>query len=229
MSRPRQVRVPRSDWPAVQLLLSLSKDSFSKFSDDLIALAPTRGQSNFRALLPALSDISADNAIILVDFMMNLTMGALRNSIAPDEMVEYAANYFDLEKPKDFPGWNKDEWQKHSESLIKLVSASSPIFLMSKARVLVTEYPRLIIKSQSLTDIRYLFDNDGARLNAAVIAHSLAFEVHDGERDHTTLYLSLDTEDIDVLLEQLTRAKKKEEAIRKSLSDCDVIDLTPCE
>lgn len=103
---------------------------------------------------------------------------------------------------------------KHN--LNELLSLDNSIGMTVKTLSLGTEYEKIFVNSRITTDIRPAFENLNGDVGTAVIVHNLKLEYHTGHR-HEDIFISFSSNDLIELKEQITRAEKKEEIIRKSL------------
>lgn len=85
-----------------------------------------------------------------------------------------------------------------------------------KAGFLFTERERTFRSSKIISDLRPVFE-EGLTTSSFLILNTLALEYQEGEKK-TTLHIAMDAEDIDSLILQLERAKRKAETIKSTFS-----------
>jgi hypothetical protein len=101
------------------------------------------------------------------------------------------------------------------------------IYYAYKSRKLITENANNFISCRIVSDVRPVFDFDIEQDPiAGVITHNLHIH-YDSELNgiHKDFFICLDSFDIQVLLEALLRAEKKEEVLNRLLKKSGIIDL----
>lgn len=105
-----------------------------------------------------------------------------------------------------------------------LALASIPsIVISSRAFFLALSNPNSLVNSRIITDIRMVFkDGTSTDLCGAVILHNLkmSFASHNGDADDMSV--TMDSRDLQKLIEQLQRAQQKSEVLAKMLSQTNV-------
>jgi len=100
-------------------------------------------------------------------------------------------------------------------NLSLLLTTRGNINLTIKALKLLGEYEKILVDTRIITDVRFVFEeNIEKNSNNAVIVHQLkiSFNENDKLRDN---YFALDANDLKSLRDNIERALKKEELIKK--------------
>lgn len=86
-----------------------------------------------------------------------------------------------------------------------------------KASFLLAERENLLISARVISDVRPVFEDDLAAPSALII-NSLRLEYQSGE-DKSTIFVAIDDDDIDMLITQLERAKRKNTSLKGVLDN----------
>lgn len=99
-----------------------------------------------------------------------------------------------------------------------------PLEVAAKAIGLAYEQDHIIHgKPRVLTDVRPIFDSDPAEpdLRGAMVVHTLRLDYHEGGRIEE-LFLALDADELDELIEALERARSKAGTLKRFLEGSDI-------
>jgi hypothetical protein len=111
----------------------------------------------------------------------------------------------------------EDEKNTLSLRLTRLLEIKASLSLTSKALDVLTDADRIFYSAKILTDIRPVFDDEGKKIEAAVIMHNL--RIHFGQdNEHRDFFVALDTNDIKELRSVLDRADRKAESLQMLLN-----------
>jgi len=114
---------------------------------------------------------------------------------------------------------NKVDWDRVAEYFIVLTT-DTPLSFSYKTIDLNSEYERIYKASRVLTDIRPVFKNDvNEDVHYAIIVHKLKLEFTDAHNNPTTLYFSLDSQDLQQLKKNIDRAESKEKALKHTFNE----------
>jgi hypothetical protein len=110
------------------------------------------------------------------------------------------------------PSLSFDQFKKKFKSIIQ---ALSPIKLALKASILADENEKTFEDSRVITDIRPVFNNDvELKLDGSIIVHNLKLSYLEADDSENHVFITMTGLDLDALIEQLQRAKKKEEILK---------------
>ena len=118
---------------------------------------------------------------------------------------------------------NQDDLPIIRDHLIQLLSLhNQPYGLSAKAMELSNDYNNILVETKIITDIRPVFKNDNVESPAStLILHNLKLTYYN-EKTEKEIYITLDSDDIDKLIEVLNRAKQKELSLKKYLNNKDI-------
>jgi hypothetical protein len=114
------------------------------------------------------------------------------------------------------------------QSRIYQLLKDKQIFYASKAADLLTENQNFFIQCRILTDIRPIFDLDVEQApKAGIVTHTLHIHYRaQGAPTHEDFYITLESGDIDTLVEALIRALKKEKSLEDIFEKSKMTNLT---
>lgn len=163
-------------------------------------------------------------------YEISITLFSLVNLIFEDgvEDVEglledLIASYKEMDHvPRKRPG----QLNALKQNLFALLSNGSTLNLTVKAIRLNVEFDKTYSKSRIFTDIRVVFDSDiNGDSQAAILVHNLQLEYKENETSKQ-LYITLDSDDLKSLKEQIDRAIVKESSLRK-IDKISFIEIKP--
>lgn len=101
-----------------------------------------------------------------------------------------------------------------------MLSLHDSLGVRAKAYRLIPEHQRLFVRSEIYSDIRSVFrpDNPDIKPSAAVVVHSLKITYIEA-RNKQEIYIGLDAEDLQELHDTVGRAIKKQETLKKMITD----------
>jgi hypothetical protein len=115
------------------------------------------------------------------------------------------------------------KWDSIATQFQSLVE-SAPVRLVTKAMELSYDYANLLRQIRIVTDLRPLFSQDGERVEAAVISHTLRLSYSSDDGNHE-LSLALDLQDIEKLRLQCERAVTKSKSVKREF---EMNNKKPC-
>jgi len=116
-------------------------------------------------------------------------------------------------------GVQADQWNSIAKCVEKLTQHKS-IRLTSKAIELAYDYANLVRQSKILTDIRPLYDEEGDKIEGAVVSFTLRLRYDSASEEHE-ISLAMDFDDITALKAKCERALRKASAAKALLTkDC---------
>lgn len=206
-------QIPDDHLNGFALLSKLPKDKIAKLikalKESTIGLFPTKLTKEI-AVKTGINRYDVDKIISVLFSLYGLKLKDNKNTLElVDDISESLGN---IQSFKISP----EALKNFKQNLNELLSLDKSIGMTVKTLSLGSEYEKLFINSRIITDIRPAFENLNGNVNTAIIAHNFKIEYHTGHR-HEEVYVSLSSNDLIELKEQIIRAEKKEEIIRKSL------------
>jgi hypothetical protein len=197
--------VPENRIEGVRLIASLTDDNVK----ELFAAMASQPAGLYHAGLPAatadvVKSIPSGDVELIVDTLLSMYPAMIsRDKHVGAFAAELANSMLGSE------GWGGEEVSRLQSNLENLLQAPS-ISLGAKATNLLFQNERSLISSRVVTDIRPVFGIDNDEIGGALIIHTLKLEFFsDGTETRQVFYISLDTSDIDQMIRNLERAKRK--------------------
>ncbi|MCA1567032.1 MAG: hypothetical protein LC803_15555 [Acidobacteria bacterium] len=205
--------------------LSLPENSFQELVTKLERVPLTL---NVRELLgEVVSDVSGiapDDAEKIASALMSLYMVRANSDRETSEAIDDIADT--LEDVEDRETSLTDEVLSNLKPrLAKLLEVNSFV-VGTKAISMLQEHDNIFYRARVLTDIRPVFGVAPDAVQAAVIVHNLMIHHHQGE-NHKDFYVTLDTQDVQILIDILERAKVKAESLKSLLATSNIPYIEP--
>lgn len=190
-------------------------------ADIASALADTKPSLAYADLAQAVSEKTgrADSAVApVVRILRRLALSQLPKEMSAESFVNALTD--DLTGP-DAP-WSSDyqeQWKDVAPNLIRALSPGSAMYLSAKAYDLLFEQSLAVCSARIITDMRPVFDDTADTMEAILPFHTLVLKCHEGGKEgHRNIYVALDATDLEDLGEQVERAKRKEQLVKKKLA-----------
>lgn len=107
--------------------------------------------------------------------------------------------------------------------LVKFLEDEGSAFhLKFKSTFLSRQRENILRECNVYTDIRPIFNDDGAKMLGSMILHNLKIAYVDRNSRFAEIYLALDDEDLAKLKANIIRAEEKEKSIKKKLKSVDL-------
>lgn len=214
----KPLKVPDRHVGAFQTLLGLAEDDFARLVSvlDTVELADTPNE--LAKLIHRGTALSVSDAHGLLDAVMELAALKQRSLSSSDHMAARvaASSQFAVD------GAKHERLVKRTKQLLD----SEPIRLHGKVSSIGSEYERVFINSQILTDLRPIF-NDTIAANpepeAALLSHTLSLHFVGSNGKHDNFYVVLDDDDLRALSQVTDRALRKSESLRQKLGETGLI------
>lgn len=199
-------------------LQKIDEDNFNKLIEVLKTIPAGHGITKFEEAINAEVKISPILLKTIFSFgnLLNYQSGPVEQ-IAIDLAKSYEES-LEEEKQDDIP--------KLSKRLHILLDNCANLKDTFKAITLLTENNNVFRGAKVISDIRLIFKDDlnlGER--SAVIIHKLKVDYRE---DNMTkdVYFSLDSQDLEDLLKQITRAQEKEKILRQDYKNLNFLSIT---
>jgi hypothetical protein len=201
-------------------LARLSDDDFASIRES-IANVP-RGMSRGRfesAVASSIFRIPKEDVQEIVSAMMYLASYRTPEASLP-EFVESIVS--ELQKHGVIP----EQTRRLTHRLLDILRLDS-VRLRTKSTELAFENSTVFQSGRVITDLRPVFGlNASLEVAGALVVHTLKIEYFTGEGPKE-IYISLDDDDIAVLIQLLHRAKQKSAVLRDLLKKSEIVDLNP--
>lgn len=215
-----EITIPESARPAIRSLISLSEEDFKTFLKVLEQAKPAANPYMFWKQVaknaPAIP-VATVRAIVTELFSMNSAIE--KTDISATDFAKYASDAAFADQ-SEFP-ISEAEREILRDRLTKLFKLEDSLGLTAKALDLSTDAQHLFYTAKILTDVRPVFNEEGTAIEAAVIIHNLALHYGDSQ-DHKDFYITLDSNDVEMLRDVLDRADEKAAALQSLLKRSEI-------
>jgi hypothetical protein len=221
------VRISPRNLMGLKLLLELSPEN-TNLLKSLIDKSPLSLRSEniinyfYEDKNNAISNIDKEEIQLILDFLIFandvIVESDLSRTDALNELSESAIETIErIEASSENKEFEKSKDRDSINSTLKyFLSEGGRLSIISKLRSVYPEHQHIFLSSRILTDIRPVFDDDAENVSAALIHHNLKITYQSND-EQKTFFVALDNYDIDALIANLEKAKKKRSLIKKSL------------
>jgi hypothetical protein len=212
-----EMRIPKSGQIAFRKLLDLTAEQFDKLVNAIAETPPAASPDLFWShVADRVLEIDRESVQLIVDELFSLNYARDSWGLSESDFAKMAseAAASQASKKSRIP---EDEKNTLSLRLTRLLEIKASLSLTSKALDVLTDADRIFYSAKILTDIRPVFDDEGKKIEAAVIMHNL--RIHFGQdNEHRDFFVALDTNDIKELRSVLDRADRKAESLQMLLN-----------
>lgn len=197
------------------------KELFSAMATYPLCLYPT-DEGIFRKISDQITTIEDKDALLILDTLLSLqhALSSSNKSInmfigdVATSLADQAQSGESLLKEEQLP-----QLQITLEQLLRVPSVS----LAAKATSLLFENERSLLNSRILTDVRPVFDVATNDVGGGLIIQTLKLEyVSEADNHPKEFFVSLDSDDIEDLINNLERAKLKADKLKELLSESSI-------
>ena len=202
---------------SLQAVAKVSEDSFKKIATEICRKSEVSVKAS--DLLKRIEVISkdADFAKALCSQLMSLSSFGRSEHLDVEGVL--AALYEGIKRSELDP--TTIAWFDGVREPLKALLESEAIRLPAKALGLSGEYERILSTANVVTDVRPVFDHQRDLVIGAVVSQALIVSYLENSRrfDEGSISIVLDVKDIDGLIEELTRAKRKAEKVKEQFGE----------
>lgn len=171
--------------------------------------------------ISAIPDISLDDAKAINDAVVSLVLA--KATVEDDDFIAQLLEAI-TEEPEISDLFSRVGIDTIQSRLKSLFSAGH-VALAAKAASLMYEYDNVYTSAKILSDVRPIFNGDLSSIDAGLIIHTLRIHYHTDQATHKDFYVAMDNQDLDQLIDVLTRAKLKAEKLRSTLTSAGIPHL----
>lgn len=220
-----ELTIPREYRRGFAELLGLVREGRAQ---ELVAaleeVQPVRSRAALRLdLASKLDSIGPSELSEIVDTLISLFAVRDNLGLTTPELVEAISGVMDQSESDDL-AFPNSEIRESFDAVLTEILEIDPLEVAAKAISLVYEQDHIVHGNpRLLTDVRPIFNSDAANLSirAAMVTYTLKLEYHEG-RQLKELFVALDAEQVDGLLESLERAKAKAKNLERWVKDSDI-------
>ena len=218
VSGVKPLKVPERHVAAFQALLRMQEDDFAHLLSVLDAAEPTDAPNRLAESIHRGTALSVSDSRALLDAVMELAVLRQRSLSSSGHMAARVAASSQFADGDD----KSEEFIERTEQLL----SSDLIRLHSKVSSIGSEYERVFVNSQILTDLRPIFNDEvaeGPEPEAALLSHTLSLHFIGSDGKHDNFYVVLDDGDLRALHQVIDRALKKTTSLKIKLKDSGLI------
>lgn len=216
----KPLKVPERHLPAFQSLFRMQQDDFAHLLSVLDAADPTNTPNSLAESIHQETELSVSSARALLDAVLELVALGQRSLSSSGHMAARVAASSQFTDGDD----KREEFRERTKQLL----GSDLIRLHSKVSSIGSEYERVFVNSQILTDLRPIFNDEvseNPEPEAALLSHTLSLHFIGSDRRHDNFYIVLDDSDLRVLYQMINRALQKASSLRLKLKESGLIHM----
>lgn len=212
------LNIPKKDLPILKKLLDLSDRQFASLLSAIRKAKPTVSTRKFvHNIAHKVNNIQKPEIAELLRVSFLLYIMKDKAGTSAQELAQSVAESYSKSSARDTQLASKHV-RRLANRIAALLSFDKSMAVTAKAFDILTEHDHTFCRSRILSDIRPIFTDSAESASAAVIIHTLQIGFHDGgSGPHKEFYVALDTHDIQILKEIITRAEKKTVALEAIL------------
>jgi hypothetical protein len=222
-----EIRIPKSGQTAFRELLQLDETQFDALINAITKTPPAASPDVFsHHVADNVSTIERAVVERIVDELFSLNFARENWGVSEAEFAKIAAAAAAAQASKK-SSISDDQKNLLAARLARLLEIKASLNVTSKALDILTDAERVFYSAKILTDVRPVFDDEGNKIEGAVIMHNL--RIHFGQdNDHRDFFVALDTNDIKELRVVLDRADKKAKSLEELLNRAKIsyLDIT---
>ena len=210
------LEIPGEGIAAFLLLIDLGKQGIDRLRQGLKATGPSLAPIEIRAAQIAETASGtppvADVELILAHGVAPLVSIINQFDLSPEEVHAIIAEEIDRSADPDV--WSEEhtkKWIDLRDAIVSLLSLDV-LEIETKAGSLLAQRANWVTSLRVISEVRPVFDDPATAIKATLLVNTLVLRFQDG-RSVRTEYFSLDPVDLDVLEDQIKRAKRKNELI----------------
>jgi hypothetical protein len=220
-------RISPRNFMGLKLLLELSPEN-TNLLKSLVDKAPLSLRSEniisyfYENKNNIINNIDKEEIQLILDFLIFANDFIVESELSrTDALKNLSESVIDIiekieaSEKKKIKNVSKDRASINSR-LEYFLSEGGRLSIISKLRSVYTEHQNIFLSSRILTDIRPVFDDDAEDVSAALIHHNLKITYQNND-EQKTFFVALDNYDVDALIANLEKAKKKRNLIKASL------------
>jgi len=205
-----RLRIPKQHQPALNKLLSLSRENFENLETAARKVKPVLAIDTMAAEIASAVGLTEKEAEDILYFLTSMLLVREDRGQEVDEFVEGLMSDEDIRKlDGDLEGFRE---------FISRALTIDTLRLVARGLLVMAERERHYCKAKVLTDIRPVFEFDVAKTpSTVVLAHTLKLSYHETDLETRDFYVALDSRELRELKEHLDRALAKEGSITSFL------------
>ena len=217
------VNIPPKYHEGFRLLSTMEDDTFQSLIEAIKLTSLTSSVKRLSSQVAISENLPLKDIEAIFMGAGSLT-GFIEKGSSTVEIAEGIATISDDNSIIDFSKVNsKDVFVVRLSTLLE----TERLYYAAKASIVMNEYENVFIQARIVTDIRPIFGIKVDELpKSGMIIHNLHIHFRkDEEGDHRDIYFALDSNDLKILQELLSRAQQKENSLNAVLKNANMINL----
>lgn len=215
-------RVPNQQASVIAKLISLPHDVLSELGAALkhtpIDMSP---DESIRGVLSAFESIEEGAREDITVAIYSLYMVRASSELPLNEFIDDIAEAITESDHEDLIKIPEEVIENSKPYLVSLLGSDS-LFVSAKAVLILYENDSVFTEARVITEARPVFGEDiDESPKAALLVHTLRIH-HLHDRRQESIYLALETKELQKLIDVLERAKQKAESLRATLERANV-------
>lgn len=210
----RSLRIPESQAQYFRLLLEAPSEVLSRLPGLLAEGALSWSARDFEERLAQDADLDPKvvqaATVVASSLLVTLERGTMPASALPEAVARGVGEHVEL--PQD-----SGEWVRLVQFLGAVLEAPGNFGVSRKVQQVAVDHERPFVDARIITDVRPIFDADGANVATSVIVHTLGVETIQRGEHRDKYFFALDRSDLLQLRELVERALRKEGVLREQV------------
>jgi hypothetical protein len=201
---------------ALPILIGLPGNDFAKLDEILRGVPPRLYRKDVVDYILSKLDASEKTSFGQIpQAIASLHDGLLETDLSAREFIDAVVHEYERSSPLN------DEARRTLDERLQTILNAPTLRLSSRARNVLFEQERTFQEARVVTDVRPLFSEEEAQLDAAVVVHNLRIEYSEAQTSKR-FYVALDNKDIASLIDVLHRAQLKVNRLQAFLGTTNV-------
>ena len=210
-------KIPVQDIPVFELIWSSPNEYIESINKGIKSLPHSMIPSKMVESIASEINVDGDDLGDILKIIYSLSLLRKEDDLDKESVIEAIVE--SLKETDNLFFKEITEWDSLKEKLLSLMQFEDVVSLGFKALLLSMDFDKLYVDSKIITEIRPVFeDNSELGLANSIITHSLKIEYHFSDDTHQKIFITLDSENLQELKQQIVRAEKKEQQLENSLN-----------
>jgi hypothetical protein len=210
-----KLRIPERYLPGIELLLGLQPEKAEVLSSLIDQMDPCITVDEvLNYLSDKITNLEIADLSKILEFLLSINDFRIADDCDRQDLVLKISEAIiekKLTSNQDFQDINFVQ-----NRLTQFLGNEGALSLISKIRSVYGEHQKVFLSSRILTDIRPIFNDDTKSIQAMLILHNLKIGYLIDDKKET-FFVTIDDADIDKLISDLEKAKRKTELAKESL------------
>lgn len=209
MAKYSLLRLPPEGYKGLAVLIGLGEGGVRKLAEELSKQQLTLDFDSLAQHLGEVLGRSEGDVEELLSTLSGLSHLCQQRGYEPREFIRVLTEAMGQSAPEEWREKYLDGWQSIVELIEPLFQPDQFGALSSKALQLLYSRPALLFDFKVLTELRPVFDSGADEIKAMILSNTVVIEYAESGGETRSLYLSVDSDDLDNILKQLERTRKK--------------------